>query len=213
MERYIEQLLEDIDHAIANNPYRAAHASMDIWDWMSDEEEDKTAPVRNLQDLTGIQQGMLPPGNMLSNGQLGRLLAAIQKMLDEFNWSVVLQTKVPEHVQYEAIRTYFNQEVRIKRWHHGFFELCRPGTVYKTCKWGEYCQCAFYAELYSEMTDEELSPEEERARLLEIEINHLKRKYDDDWMRYYPYHLDAGFDDEDGNPYDYGWDDLENEDW
>lgn len=51
--------------------------------------------------------------------------------------------------------------------------------------------------------DEELPLAEERAWILQIEIQHLKRKYDDDWMKYYPYHLDPDYDDEDGNPYDY----------
>jgi hypothetical protein len=26
-------------------------------------------------------------------------------------------------------------------------------------------------------------------------------------MKYYPYHLDKEYDDENGNPYNYGWDD------
>jgi hypothetical protein len=47
---------------------------------------------------------------------------------------------------------------------------------------------------------------------LEIEIKHLKRKYDDDWLKYYPYHLDANYDDENGNPYDHGFRDDNNED-
>ena len=66
--------------------------------------------------------------------------------------------------------------------------MCRPGTEHKKCSLGEYCQCAFYAELFKDFKDEELTPEEERERDLEIEIRRLKHKYDDDWMRYYPYH-------------------------
>ena len=78
---------------------------------------------------------------------------------------------------------------------------------------GEYCQCAFYAELFSDCIHEDLSPEEERARALEIEVQHIKSKYDDDWKKYYPYHLDPDYDDENGNPYDYGYDeDEEDED-
>src|SRR6266536_3227561 len=101
----------------------------------------------------------------------------------------VLQTNVPERIQYAAMRDNFNQEAKIKHWHMGFFELCRLGTEHGKCALGEYCQCAFYAELFSGFTDEELSPEEERVRELEIEIKHLKRKHSDDWMKYYPYHL------------------------
>lgn len=151
--------------------------------------------------------------------QVNRLLDALKKMLDAYNWSFVLQTQVPERIQYTAIRDNFNQDVKLKRWHMGFFELCRPGTEYKKCSLGEHCQCAFYTELFSGFIDEDLSAEEERARELEIEVRHIKRKYGDDWMKYYPYHLDKNYDDENGNPYDYGFgpggyrDDDEDDNW
>lgn len=74
--------------------------------------------------------------------------------------------------------------------------------VHKKCTLGNYGQCAFSAELLKDRIDEDLSPEEERA--LEIELIHIKRKYGDGWMGYYPYHLDPDYDDEEGNPYDYG---------
>jgi len=98
----------------------------------------------------------------------------------------------------------------------GFFEFCKPNTPHKTCTLSEHCQCAFFAELCKGMIDEDLSPEEERARALQIEIQHIKRKYEDDWMKYYPYHLDRNYDDENGKPYDYGFgggDDEEQDDW
>jgi hypothetical protein len=99
----------------------------------------------------------------------------------------------------------------------GFFELCRSGTPHGTCALGEHCQCRFYEELFAGFVDEDLSPEEERARALDCEITHLKRKYGDDWEKYYPYHLDPEYDDESGNPYDYGFgpDDEEDDgdDW
>ena len=85
-------------------------------------------------------------------------------------------------------------------------------TVIPASSLGEYCQCAYYAEIFEDFEDEDLTPEEERRRSLEIEIRHLKHKYDDDWMRYYPYHLDPDYDDDNGNPYDYGMDDDDDED-
>lgn len=87
--------------------------------------------------------------------------------------------------------------------------MCKDGTSHNSCSLGQYCQCAFYASLFSGFIEEELTPEEGRVRELEIEISHLKKKYGDNWMKYYPYHLDADFDDEKGNPYNYGFDDPE----
>jgi hypothetical protein len=177
---------------------------LELQDWIPADEEDKTAPVRQLEEWTGINKEMLPPETMLDDQQLHQLLEALKKMLEVYNCSFVLQTQVPERIQYATIRDNFDQQVKIKRWHMGFFELCRQGTKHKECALGEYCQCAFYADLFFGFIDEELTPDEERARELEIEINHLKRKYGNQWIKYYPYHLNASYDDENGNLYDYG---------
>lgn len=214
MQKYINQLLADIDYAIENKSMPFVEKKLEINDWITDEEEDKTAPVRSLEEWTGIYKEMLPPQEMLSDEQVNHLLKALNKMLDVYNWSFVLQIKVPERIQYKTIRNNFNQQAKVKRWHMGFFELCTPGTAHKKCALGEYCQCAIYAELFSGFNDEELSSEEERARELEIEISHLKKKYADGWKKYYPYHLDKNYDDENGKPYNYGFDDdEENDNW
>ncbi|MCA6420224.1 MAG: hypothetical protein IM603_14100, partial [Cytophagales bacterium] len=141
---------------------------------------------------------------------------ALNKLLSACNCEFVLQTTVPERIQYETILQNFNQDVKVRQWHMGFFEFCKPNMPHKTCTLGEHCQCAFFAELCKGMIDEDLSPEEERARALQIEIQHIKRKYEDDWMKYYPYHLDRNYDDENGKPYDYsfgGDDDEEQDGW
>jgi hypothetical protein len=217
MEKYIEQLLADIAYAAENVSWPFVEKEMDLHDWISEEDEDKTAPVRNLQEWTGIKQEMLPPEKMLNDEQVQQLLHALNKMLDAYNCSFVLQTKVPERIQYAAIRDNFSQDVKVKTWHMGFFEMCRPRTAHDKCALGEYCQCAFYAQLFKDMIDEDLSPEEERERMLEIELKHIQRKYGDEWMKYYPYHLDKNYDDENGNPYDYGFgddeEDEENDNW
>ncbi|MBC7873670.1 MAG: hypothetical protein H7Y01_06730 [Ferruginibacter sp.] len=207
MEKYIEQLLSDIKEATENVSLPFAEKQIQLHDWVADEEEDKIAPVRQLEDWTGIRKEMLPPQEMLNDGQVNSLLVALIKMLDAYNWLFVLQTQVPERVQYAVIRDNFNQEAKVKRWHMGFFQFCQPGTEHKKCAFGDHCQCAFYEELFADCTDEELSPAEERARALEIEISHIKKKYGDDWMKYYPYHLDPEYDDDKGNPHNYGFED------
>jgi len=124
-----------------------------------------------------------------------------------------LQTEAPEELQYETIRQNLNQKVKVKQWHMGFFELCKPVTPANTCALGDYCQCAFFQDFFAVREEEHLTPEEERARALVIEVQHIKKKYGDDWMKYYPYHLDKTYDDENGKPYNYGFkDDDEGED-
>jgi hypothetical protein len=213
VQQYISQLLTDINEATQNLTRLFVQTeAVSLQDWLSPEEEDATAPVRNLPEWLGITPEMLPPANMLKEDELHQLIDALKKMLAACNCHVVFQIEVPEVFQYEAIRQNLNQDVKVRQWHMGFFEFCKPNTELKTCALGEHCQCAFYAELFTNQIGEDLAPEEERARSLEIEVGHIRKKYDDDWMKYYPYHLDKDYDDENGNPYDYGIGDDEEED-
>ena len=209
MEKYLLQLLADIAQATESVDRHCPDGPFDIWDWIPDDEEDKTAPRKQLEDWTGIRKAQLPPDEQLNDEQIHLLLGALNKMLNEHNWMFVLQIAVPERVQYRALRDNLDQEAIVKCWHMGFFELCKKGTAHGDCALGEYCHCQLFAEMFAGMVDEDLSPEEERRRHLEIEVKHIKRKHGDRWMRYYPYHLDPEYDDENGNPYNYGF----GEDW
>ena len=215
MKKYLDQLLADIDHATENISWPFAETELQLHDWLSPEDEDRTAPVRNLEEWTGIEKIQFPPEQMLDDEHVRQLLRALNKMLDAYNCCFVLQIEVPERLQYETIRQNFDQEVKVKRWHMGFFETCHPNTKHGECALKEFCQCAFFADLFSDFVEENLTPEEERARELEWEITHLKKKYGDEWMKYYPYHLDADYDDENGNPHDYEFGDEEDDsdDW
>jgi hypothetical protein len=204
MQHYVVQLIEDIREATLNLTLPYSDQSVDWHDWISSEGEDAFAPERILSEWTGITPEMLPPVNRLDAAAVHAILEALKQLLEACNCHFVLQLAVPEAIQYKTIRLNFDQSVKLRQWHMGFFDLCKPGTEHGACALGEYCHCAFFAELFSGMKDEVLSPEEERARAREIEINHIQRKYGDDWMKYYPYHLDKNFDDEEGNPYKYG---------
>src|SRR5687767_10836639 len=119
MQRYLEQLLGDIAIAIDNTKNATAEQHYDLFDWISEEEEERTAPIRNLQELTGIYEEMLPPTDMLSDEQVHSLLEALLQLLNTYNCCFVLQTAVPERIQYATIRNNFNQDVKVKTWHMG----------------------------------------------------------------------------------------------
>ena len=215
MEKYLQQLLEDIAYATANvaSPYAAV--SVDFWDWISDEEEDKTAPRIPLEEWTGIQQSQLPPVHLLTDEQIEVLYTALEKMLIAYNYAIIFIFTTPIRTRYEVLQVNFSQEAIQKRWHDGFFETCKIKKSHPDCLLGEACHCAYFEELHAGFIEEDLSPEEERLRYLAIEVAHIKRKYGSDWRKYYPYHLDPEYDDEYGNPHDYGFGDLEDDedDW
>ena len=212
MERYLEQLLTDIKDAAENVRWPYVEEEFCIHDWITDEEENNTAPIRKLEEWTGITKDQLPPPELLSDSQVSMLLSALKNMLDAYNWAFVLQNQVPDRIQYATIRDNFSQEAKVKLWNMGFFQLCNPDTEHGKCSLGEYCQCRFYEQLFEGFNDEDLGPEEDRRLQFECEITHLKRKHGDDWKKYYPYHLDPEYDDENGNPYNYGFNDKEDDD-
>ena len=216
MEQYLTQLLADIAQATENVERPYSDLSEAEWFCLSDEEEERTAPRRPLEEWTGIRKIQLPTQEQLDDEQVERLLEALKKMLEACNWAFVMQIQVPPRIQYECVRDNFDQTAIVKVRNMGFFELCRPGTPHRSCALGLYCHCRFFKELCDGFIDEKLTPEEERARMLEIEVQHMKRKYGDDWRKYYPYHLDLEYDDEHGNPYEYGVnlnDDADPADW
>lgn len=217
MTQYVDQLIHDITEAKLNLawPY-LKQAEVDLHDWKSREDEATTAPVRNLPAWTGITPEMLPPSARLNDEQVFALLNVLTELLTACNCHVVFQTQVPERFKYEVIRQNFDQNIKLLQWNDEFFAFCKPGTPTKTCVLGEYCQCAFFEGLFEGFVEEDLTREEARARDLEFEVRHIKKKYGDDWMKYYPYHLDKSYDDEYGNPYDYGMgsdDEEDRDDW
>ncbi len=205
MKKYLDQLIADIEHSTQNVSWPFIQKEVyELWDWKSDEEEERTAPSRDLEVWTGIRKYELPPSESLTDEEVERLFKALSEMLEAYNCVfVIVQFSVPTRIQYETLRDNFDQVVKVKQWHQGFFALCKPGTEYGKCALGQYCHCEFFAELCSHFVEDDRTPEQQRADELEMEITYLMRKHGDRWDRYYPYHLDKNYDDEYGNPYDY----------
>lgn len=78
MQNYIHQLLSDISCATENISWPFAEKQLELHDWMTDEEEDAKAPLRELEEWTSIKKEMLPPAEMLSDEQVNNLLIALR---------------------------------------------------------------------------------------------------------------------------------------
>lgn len=211
IDHYLEQLQNDILFAIENkpNPFPEWQGG-DEWAWISEEEDRRNAPVKSIAEWTGIPKDALPPHENLNDAQLEKLYEALSNMLNVYNMSIVFHlVNTQTRAKYQVLRAYYDQEQPMLRWHMGFFNECPDEKPFVQCLLGEKCHCRFFAEMRADFIDEDLSPEEERMRELDIEVRHIKRKHGDDWRKYYPYHLDPDYDDEFGNPYDYGFGDID----
>lgn len=182
MERYMQQLMEDIETARQNLPQLWQEAEVDICDWLSQEEDERQAPRKTVAEWTGIQQAQLPPADRLTPEQLHSLMQALSKLLDDINCSFVTLIAVPEVIQYQTLRQMWEQEHAWLRWHQNFFDFCEPGQAHGTCEMGsEYCHCKFIADMRSEFEDEEPWTEEDEERFWE-DYERRKRRRWDDWF-------------------------------
>jgi hypothetical protein len=79
MQNYINHLLADIAYAAVNVSLPFINKELNLQEWITNEEEDETAPVRYLEEWTGISKEMLPPVEMLNDEQVSYTLAALKK--------------------------------------------------------------------------------------------------------------------------------------
>lgn len=93
MEKYLTQLLDDIAYATENVSWPFIRKeSYDIREVPTPVEEERYAPLRELEEWTGVRKEQLPPPERLTDDQITRLLEALQKMLHAYNWSLVRRT-------------------------------------------------------------------------------------------------------------------------
>ncbi len=192
LQRYIDQLLADIEVATSNVPdyehpwEEQTEEEFGLLPWMEDPDN---VPKKSLEEWSGLKKEQFPPESKLTDEQVSVLLEAIKTMLDAYNCSAVFQIAVPERIQYRVIRARFNQKVPILKANYFFFEFCdkRDGhTDRSQCLLGEeYCHCAFF-ETFFERFEEEEGVEDDLA-IDPYEEYMLKRRYGDRWYKYIRY--------------------------
>jgi hypothetical protein len=216
MERYIQQLLSDLQWARENvsEPWWYFIDEFDEDDedsapWM---DEDSQANRQSLEALTNIKQYQLPPADGMTDGQVHRLLYALKELLSAFNCHVVFQqTDIPERVQYHIIQSRFTQEVPQLHNRDYFFTFCDPGQDRRDCQLGKYCECNFMDEMVSRNDPFELE-EPGESEELDPHDRYLRRKYGRDWEHYHRYYDWEEYEEDFPNEEDKDWWDEEDED-
>ena len=214
LQKYINQLLEDIEEATQNvpEPYYPLEEEADeefgVLPWMEDPEN---APTKSLEEWTNLKKEQFPPESKLTDNQVGILLHAIKRMLNAYNCSAVFQIEVPRRIQYRVIRERFQQEVPMLKANYFFFEFCdkKDKKDHSECILGEkYCHCAFFEKFFEKFEDgqEEVS----EYNIDPYEEYMLKRRYGDNWHKYIAYEEELDFEDYLDDD-DFGLDDLEDD--
>jgi hypothetical protein len=100
LERYIEQLIEDL---------RAAHKLEGISVYPAF--EDNPEPVTTMFQLTEIDRSVFPPVQELSESQLQRLSEEIIALIESFNYIINLPKRLPPGMVYEKLLSRWTSEI------------------------------------------------------------------------------------------------------
>lgn len=111
MERYIEQLIEDIRNSSEKAPKEDTGTDdPDGTDSIRYAEQFVHGEAQPLSQITGIDQEQLPPVDKLNNKQINQLLNELIRLLNNFHFVPDFPEKVPVNLRYKVLREHWNDE-------------------------------------------------------------------------------------------------------
>jgi len=155
MQRYIEQLIEDMHQAAAQapaDPFDDPLLDSEDAFMMEMEESEKIieGPFELLCDVVGIPLHALPPPNKLNPEQISLLNTELEKLLISFNYYPDYPENVPALLLYNAFRSIWEIEVIRVRFGQYHIDFCDGEE--ENCPFPGYCQNCNLEELLIEET-------------------------------------------------------------
>lgn len=150
MEKYIEQLIQEIRKATFNvRPPRELWADADPYDESEVEdlayvEEFIYGEKEPVETITGIKAELLPPEKKLTTKQQEILAIELEKLLNYFNFYFEFPEKLPLHLRYPFLRNFWQEEKVALSFGESYVEMCDFDE--KNCPFPGYCSgCADFA--------------------------------------------------------------------
>ncbi len=153
MNRYIEQLIEDIRNAAEHAPPQEFdNSEPDDEEALEMELEESeriiNGPFERLSDIVGISRKLLPAPDRLNEGQKKQLVIELEKLLNAYNFFPDYPEKVPFDMLYEAF---------YKIWDDGFVRITSGQYHIEFCDYDE-ATCPFPG--FCQFCNEDNLPEE-----------------------------------------------------
>ena len=140
MQRYVEQLIEDLEQAAKHPPVKPF---IEPPPHIADDEvvsELALIPYKTIEEWTGIKQIAFPSIFKLSDNQIKLLNAAIFKVLESLHIELIDKPKfLPEEVLYDILTDYWDDFVQYLPSSGFDWELCTGDP--DTCPYGHFCDC------------------------------------------------------------------------
>ena len=118
MQRYIEQLIADIEDATLNvkPPHKIWYESgadptdeLELED-ISHVEEFIYGTKKKISEITGIETYQLPPPRKLTDTQMAILSVELEKLLRIFHFSLEFPEGYPDHLKYPFIKKLWREK-------------------------------------------------------------------------------------------------------
>jgi len=147
MERYIEQLLNDIKAATWN-----IQPPNEIWDSVDMNNEAEIEDISYVEEyiygeeqpvseITTIDQEKLPPDHKLTDNQKAILAEALEKLLNHFNFHLDFPENYPNHLRYSFIYDIWGNSYVPLSFGQSHIEFC--DYEQENCPFSGYCStCA-----------------------------------------------------------------------
>jgi len=137
MQRYIEQLIEDLQNAKKN-----VLPEPDFGESYEEFEEKmleiESTPEVSAKQIFGVSYEELPPVEKLTNEQIQILIDVICDTAAAFKCSFDFPESVPLKLQYQLIRNKFNEDIQIMPGFNLHFDFCSGWCP--DCEIADYCK-------------------------------------------------------------------------
>ncbi len=155
MQRYIDQLIGDLESVAASPPTPAYIEIPPHAENIPDIAEVALTPFKTIEELSGIKGMFFPEVYKLSTKQTEAVIKAIFKVFDSLKIELIdVPDDIPPEVLYEALTFNWDEYVQYLPSSFMELELCTGDAM--TCLYGEYCTCSDDDDL---LLDDDLPPD------------------------------------------------------
>lgn len=139
MQRYIEQLIEDMNEIIDSNEKKSAVIENDDAEPFDDVEKFIDGPFYPLGEILGLEKVALPPIERLNREQIHEIYPVLIDLLEVFNFIPEFPRNVDIALKYHLIREKWEEEFAKIDSGTSHIEFCNYDSA--NCPFGKQCDC------------------------------------------------------------------------
>lgn len=154
MQRYVEQLLEDIAAAKANLPVFFDDYDEEDYYMLPAHLEAEEAPYQKLKDWLQLEPIIFPPADRLSTLQIMKILDGLVSLMKHFNYILNFPSSVPPALRYSVFIKELDKNTPYLTYNYWQIDFCNYESM--TCPFGtSFCTCKQYESLYDKANEED----------------------------------------------------------